>query len=378
MTAAIKSGSRTFVQLHRSEAPTVTDYLPAGLYAIRLDPERGPFLEDVQRFNIPDKIYGDLEKKGERILRTFKDRPNSTGVLLSGLKGSGKSLLTKMLSEACIDANMPVIIIDQPMNGVLIDAVLGKIDHPICIIFDEFEKMYRAKEEEGGFTPQESLLTLLDGMSSRKRLVILTTNDSFRIDSHMKNRPGRILYRIKFDGLDENFIREYCGDNLANKDHIDSIVNIAQVVGKFNFDMLAATVEECNRYNESPQEAMEYLNISHDEYNEDWLYEMKHNKTGYVCRSPRVTIQGHPKISPEFRAWFHDEYYEWEEKCGMTEEWVDFTHDDLIHSTDDLCIFQNKTYTLKMTRKQHNYFRWNNFSFAERTLSKDEINAIDS
>jgi hypothetical protein len=66
---------------------------------------------------------------------------------------------------------------------------------------------------------------------------------------------------VEFRGLDPDFIREYCGDNLNNKSYIESIVNITSVFSAFNFDMLKALVEEMNRYNETPQEAMRILNV---------------------------------------------------------------------------------------------------------------------
>jgi hypothetical protein len=76
----------------------------------------------------------------------------------------------------------------------------------------------------------------------------------------MRNRPGRIFYMLDFKGLDAEFIREYCEDNLKNTSQIDKIVNISSLFSEFNFDMLKALVEEMNRYDESPQEALRMLN----------------------------------------------------------------------------------------------------------------------
>jgi hypothetical protein len=76
----------------------------------------------------------------------------------------------------------------------------------------------------------------------------------------MRNRPGRIFYAIDFSGLDVDFIREYCEDNLKNKDHIDSVCKASFMFSQFNFDMLKALVEEMNRYGENAHEAMALLN----------------------------------------------------------------------------------------------------------------------
>jgi hypothetical protein len=127
------------------------------------------------------------------------------------------------------------------------------IDQPCIVLFDEFEKVYSSEE-------QEAILTLLDGVFPSKKLFMLTCNDKWRVDSHMRNRPGRIYYMIDYKGLDMQFIMEYCGDNLVNKLHIPKLCSIASLFNQFNFDMLKALVEEMNRYNETPEEALKMLN----------------------------------------------------------------------------------------------------------------------
>ncbi len=122
-------------------------------------------------------------------------------------------------------------------------------------MFDEFEKVYEQKQ-------QEAILTLLDGVFPSKKLFILTCNDKWKVDSHMRNRPGRIFYMLDFKGLSVEFIKEYCQDNLINnKSYIDQICNVSSLFGQFNFDMLKALVEEINRYDEPPAKALEILNI---------------------------------------------------------------------------------------------------------------------
>jgi hypothetical protein len=89
----------------------------------------------------------------------------------------------------------------------------------------------------------------------------------------MRNRPGRIFYMLDFKGLDSDFIREYCEDRLDNKEYIERIVQITETFSAFNFDMLKALVEEMNRYNEPPQEAMKMLNAK-PEYSEECKYKV--------------------------------------------------------------------------------------------------------
>jgi hypothetical protein len=187
------------------------------------------------------------------VIRTFLSRPAATGVMLTGEKGSGKTLLTKNIAIELAKQGIPTIVINAPWHGDKFNSFIQTITQPCAILFDEFEKTYDRDE-------QEAILTLLDGVFPSKKLFMLTTNDKYRVDFHMRNRPGRIFYMLDFKGLDSEFIREYCQDNLENKGHIEKIVSIASLFSEFNFDMLKALVEEMNRYNETPQESLKMLN----------------------------------------------------------------------------------------------------------------------
>jgi hypothetical protein len=187
-------------------------------------------------------------------MNSFWQRGKSTGVMLVGEKGSGKTLLSKHICVELAKEGVPTIVINQPWHGDKFNTLIQTIEQPAIVLFDEFEKVYDSEE-------QESLLTLLDGVYASKKLFMLTSNDKWKVDSHMRNRPGRIFYMIDFKGLDADFIREYCEDNLNDKKHLETIVNISTIFAEFNFDMLKALVEDMNRYNESPQDALRILNI---------------------------------------------------------------------------------------------------------------------
>ena len=227
--------------------------LPAGNYIIKQDMFKNFYLEMVDSFARPAKLYGNTTRHTDRIMHTFLHRNATTGVLLAGEKGSGKTLLAKNVSMVCAEQDIPCIIINTPWSGDGFNKLLQDIEQPCMLLFDEFEKVYADDD-------QEAILTLLDGVFTSKKLFVFTVNDKWRVNQHMRNRPGRIFYMLEFAGLDYNFITEYCQDNLVNKDHIDQVCKISSIFGEFNFDMLKALVEEMNRYNESPQEAIKMLN----------------------------------------------------------------------------------------------------------------------
>jgi len=241
--------------------------LPAWTFTVGQNPMTGAFyLQRVKDYVFKNKIYGDTLRNTQRILSTFDLRANATGVMLTGEQGSGKTLLATMLSIVGREEGIPTIVINEPWHGEGFNAFIQSIEQKAIVIFDEFEKVYDKET-------QEKMLTLFDGVYPSKKLFIITCNDKYRVNDHMKNRPGRFFYRLEFKGLESEFIEEYCQDNLENKDYIDSICRIALLFGEFTFDMLKAMVEEMNRYGESPQEVMKVLNAK-PEYSESVPYDI--------------------------------------------------------------------------------------------------------
>mmetsp|Transcript_10800 Transcript_10800/g.17441 ORF Transcript_10800/g.17441 Transcript_10800/m.17441 type:complete len:400 (+) Transcript_10800:120-1319(+) len=239
------------------------EVLPVGTYNVNYDERSSQFyLESINDFQLKGKIYGNVVKSSSRILNTFLDRDRSTGVLLVGEKGSGKTLLAQYISiVAAKEKDIPTIVINKPWHGDHFNSFIQSIRQPVIILMDEFEKVYKMS---GGDNPQEKILTLFDGVYASQKLFLLTCNDKYRMDSHMMNRPGRLYYLLEFNGLDQSFVQEYCEDNLLRKDYIPAVSAIAALFHSFNFDMLKAMVDDMNRYDESPSEVLKYLNVRPD------------------------------------------------------------------------------------------------------------------
>lgn len=255
MSYFLKSGNKFSVT--SKDEINLHEKLPSGNYTVKINPQTGQYyLEVIESFTHNTKIYGETNKYLNRIINTFNLRNNSTGVLLTGEKGSGKTLLAKLLSiNLAKDYDIPTIIINEAHCGENFNCFMQAIEQPCVIFFDEFEKVYNNKD-------QEQILTLLDGVYPSKKLFILTSNNSYSINEFFNNRPGRIFYNIGYKSLSKEAIEEYCLDNLINKQYIETIIQVTSIFTDFNFDMLKALVEEMNRYNETPHESLKILNIS--------------------------------------------------------------------------------------------------------------------
>jgi hypothetical protein len=233
------------------------DHLEPGVYALSVAMGRGFYLQRSPALTVPSRIYGDAIKTSERILTTFSQRSGSTGVLLHGEKGAGKSLLSRIVCMKAVEQGLPVIMVSSDFGGDGFNTFLQKLTQPTVFFFDEFEKVYG---EDGGKS-QQALLSLLDGVGQGRRLYLFTSNDLYKINEFMRERPGRVFYSYEFKTLPPSVVTEYLEDNLKNKGLIADTVSKVGAYNVFSFDRLQAVVEEMNRYDETFDQVATVLNI---------------------------------------------------------------------------------------------------------------------
>ena len=234
------------------------DKIPAGVFRIGFDTFKGFSLIKQDNFKVEEKIYGDHEKNIHIIVEGFKHSNRSMGVIFSGDKGLGKSLVARKLCVYMMrDAITPVLIIDKYVDGIV--EFIESIDQNIVLFFDEFDKMFSNRssydDDDDHFlsspkrtsSEQDCLLSLFDGTSSGKRLFVLTCNNIYNISKYLVNRTGRVHYHVRFEYPTDSEIRQYLTDNLTKyDDELIAKISSFALITNLTFDSLRSICFELN------------------------------------------------------------------------------------------------------------------------------------
>lgn len=251
---------------------TVLNELPPSVYIVRFSPMQGFFLEKYNGMEVAEeKIYGVHLKKIDKVLNTFNNFERNLGIILSGDKGIGKSLFARVLCQTAIKSGFPVVVIDSYVPGI--SSFIEEIEQQVVLMFDEFDKTFSDRDDGNGKnhqSPQASMLSLLDGVSSGKKMFVVTCNRFTSLDEYLINRPGRFHYHFRFKYPTSNEIREYLQDKVDPKYHgeIHKVVSFGSKVN-LNYDCLRAIAYELQS-GESFESAISDLNIlklNEDRYN---------------------------------------------------------------------------------------------------------------
>ncbi|MGI8306970.1 AAA family ATPase [Saccharopolyspora hattusasensis] len=203
-----------------------------------------------------ETVYGDHDERVKRIVRGYQAMDRSLGVILSGDKGMGKSLMIRMLAEQARDQlRLPTVLVQHSTPGLA--SFLDELGETV-VVFDEFEKVFSATDDN---EPQNQFLSLFDGLSTTKRLYVLSVNELHRVNDYMLNRPGRFHYHMRFAYPDAETVAQYLRDQVpgAAQEEIAQVVDFSRKYD-INFDHLRAIAFEL-RLGESFAEVIADLNI---------------------------------------------------------------------------------------------------------------------
>jgi len=215
------------------------------VYTVEIDNYTGEInLKAAPDFSMPNKIYETEEDSRfvEKVLNYYnKSTVGTTGVMLSGLKGSGKTIMVKNIA---LKSKLPIILIDKGFRPVYLIKLFTQLsDVDACVIFDEIDKL-------GEDYDDDYLLKILDGInSSGKKLVLCTCNNEEELSEYLIDRCSRIRYWKVFDEVSASMIQKVLEDKLNDKKEIKSLTDfILENFAVVSFDNISSFVDEVNEY----------------------------------------------------------------------------------------------------------------------------------
>ena len=230
------------------------DTVPVGIYNIEVS-MTGWYLERyADKFTFDYKMYGLQTDFCEHVLKTYKATTGNFGIMLTGTKGTGKTVTAKTLAN---DFNLPVIVVKDmgDQNQDMIEFI-GKFNFDCVIFFDEFEKNF--SEEDS------TVLQIMDGVyNSIHRKIFLLTSNELTINENLIGRPSRLRYVRKFGNLELNTVKEYLDDNLEVKEAYQDLIDYIDTLSISTIDILKTIVNEVNIHGiEGLKRAKEFFNVS--------------------------------------------------------------------------------------------------------------------
>ncbi|MFD9867512.1 AAA family ATPase [Streptomyces niveus] len=252
-------------RLYGDSVQTFAD-LPVATYAIAFSRMNGYSLRQTEPLAPAEEtVYGSHSSRVQRIVTGYSAMDRSLGVILSGDKGMGKSLMLRLLAERMREEHsLPTVLVQHDTPGLA--AFLDDLGE-VVVVFDEFEKIFSNEDDDS----QNQFLSLFDGLSTTKRLYVLSVNELQRVNDYMLNRPGRFHYHMRFAYPEPETVATYLRDQVSGvtEKQIDEIVDFSRKCD-INFDHLRAIAFEL-RLGESFAEVIGDLNIKRSGHASSWV-----------------------------------------------------------------------------------------------------------
>lgn len=224
--------------------------LPKGVYMLDIDPHKGWFLSKSQeKFTFPYKVYGIETEFINRVVKTYEHTKGNLGVLLNGVKGTGKTVTAELI---CNQLNLPVIIINRLFEAD-VPSFINSVEANVVIFFDEYEKIYDGYDN--------SVLSVMDGVLNNgyRRVFLLTTNTP-HINDNMLSRPSRIRYIKNFKDLKLETIIEIIDDKLKYLPAREELIKFISGLGIVTVDIVKSLVDEINIHEAGPNTFKDIIN----------------------------------------------------------------------------------------------------------------------
>ena len=232
----------------------------------------GSFFEEDGSLNLPDKLYFTEEDENfiNKVVKYHSlTTKQTTGVMLDGVKGTGKTVIAKIIAQR---SNLPIVVVSADYPANRLNDFFTKFKTEVAIIFDEVDKNWETGE----------LLTWLDGVQiTAKKLALFTCNDIRKTNEFLQDRCSRIRYSRHFEANDNaRFLKNIIKDK-GIKDVEETYKFVINNFKLLSIDNINSFLDEKVMFPEFTNEELLFdMNISSDKIVKSGNNE---NRTDEVC-----------------------------------------------------------------------------------------------
>jgi cytidylate kinase len=245
-----------------SEITNQVPILPKGIYKLNRNPMTGQFYVTriSDKFKFDYKVYGTETSFIDHVVKTWNNTTANMGVLLNGVKGTGKTVTAEQISNT---VDLPVIIIPTAYENIT--NFLNELNQDVVVFIDEYDKIFERYNN--------SLLTVMDGvLKTDTRILFLLTSNNDYLEANMKQRPSRVRYIKQFGNMTLETIIEIVDDLLVHKHRRLEVIKAISSLSLITMDLVKSIIQEVNIHDAAPESFMPFMNVN--EENEEKYYNL--------------------------------------------------------------------------------------------------------
>lgn len=184
-------------------------------------------------------LDGDTRRIIQRSIIDFHERreelmkaglPGRRGILFYGPPGTGKTYTCRYISHRLKTATT-VVAAGTSLLHIKSICNLARMLQPSIVILEDVDLVYAPRDRNLYTTALGELMDELDGFSAEDHIIfILTTNAIDRVETAIKERPGRISQCVYFGAPTSELRRQYLESMLAQYDCLH--LNMDELVAK--------------------------------------------------------------------------------------------------------------------------------------------------
>lgn len=262
------------------EVTSQLDKLPVAVYKLQFNELVGKFYltRISEKFEFPYKLYNTEYNFIDRVKKTWDNTNGNMGILLNGMKGTGKTVTAELI---CNNMNQPVILVTNPYKGLT--NFLNELQQDCTIFIDEYDKLFDKYSN--------SLLTVMDGvLKTNSRLLFLLTSNNQWLEQNMMQRPSRIRYIKQYGDLPLETIIEIVDDMLIHTHHRKHTIAMIASMPIITMDLVKSVIQEVNIHDEAPETFRSFFNVNGEDDRKEYNVYYINEEGEKVLHTPKATI----------------------------------------------------------------------------------------